>query len=168
MAVDPDPDPGDSKVGEVELVETDAGEPGLWELFEGIVARGEGFPQLPPLQRREYDEMWGRATVLVAARVGGALAGAYYLKPNGPGLAAHVANAGYAVTPEARGRGVGRRLVEDSITRAPGAGFDAIQFNFVFEHNPARRLYEELGWQQVGRVPNAVEGEAAIIYWRAV
>ena len=67
-----------------------------------------------------------------------------------------------------RGRGIGRLLVEDSIARAPAVGFDAIQFNLVFESNPARQLYEELGWQQMGRVPNAVDGEPAIIYWRAV
>jgi hypothetical protein len=58
--------------------------------------------------------------------------------------------------------------VEDSIERAPTVGFDAIQFNLVFESNPARTLYEELGWEQIGRVPDAVEGEAAIIYWRRV
>ena len=40
-------------------------------------------------------------------------------------------------------------------------GFDAIQFNLVFESNPARRLYEELGWREIGRVPQAVDGEDA-------
>ena len=67
-----------------------------------------------------------------------------------------------------RGRGVGRLLVEDSITRAQQFGFDAVQFNLVFESNPARALYEELGWREIGRVPDAVDGETAIIYWRAV
>jgi len=53
--------------------------------------------------------------------------------------------------------------------RAPTLGFDAIQFNFVFESNPARSLYERLGWQVVGRIPRALPGdEAALIYWRAV
>jgi hypothetical protein len=47
-------------------------------------------------------------------------------------------------------------------------GFDAIQFNLVFASNPARQLYEQLGWQQIGRVPAAVDSEDAIIYWRAV
>jgi GNAT superfamily N-acetyltransferase len=152
----------------VELHVTDADEPGLLELFEGIVVRGEGFPQLPPLRRDEYDAMWAKATVVVAARHDGALAGAYYLKPNGPGLAAHIANAGYAVDPVHRGLGIGRLLVEDSIVRAPALGFDAIQFNFVFERNPARALYEALGWEIVGRVPRALPDQDALIYWRAV
>ena len=141
----------------------------LFQLFARIVASGEGFPQAPPLTRSQFDETWVRpVTVVVAATVDGVLAGAYYLKPNSPGRAAHIANAGYVVSPEHRGLGIGRALVEDSITRAPTVGFDAVQFNLVFVSNPARALYEELGWREIGRVPEAVDGEDAVIYWRKV
>jgi GNAT superfamily N-acetyltransferase len=141
----------------------------LFELFARIVAAKEGYPQAPPLTRDVFDETWvAHVTVVVVARCEGQLAGAYYLKPNQPGRAAHIANAGYVVERSFRGRGIGRRLVQDSIERAPTVGFDAVQFNLVFASNPARKLYEALGWRQIGRVPNAVEGEDAIIYWRAV
>jgi GNAT superfamily N-acetyltransferase len=141
----------------------------LFELFARIVAAREGYPQAPPLTRDVFDETWmHHATVVVVARSDDRVVGAYYLKPNQPGRAAHIANAGYVVDRPYRGRGIGRLLVEDSIRRAPLVGFDAIQFNLVFESNPARTLYEELGWEQIGRVPDAVEGEAAIIYWRRV
>ena len=141
----------------------------LFELFARIVAAKEGYPQAPPLTRDVFDETWlHHATVVVVARADGGVAGAYYLKPNQPGRAAHIANAGYVVDRPYRSKGIGRLLVEDSITRAPTVGFDAIQFNLVFESNPARKLYEELGWEQIGRVPDAVDGEAAIIYWRRV
>ena len=141
----------------------------LFELFARVVAAGDGYPQAPPLTRDVFDETWvHHATVVVVARHNDRVVGAYYLKPNQPGRAAHIANAGYVVDEAHRGHGIGRLLVEDSIRRAPAVGFDAIQFNLVFESNPARRLYEELGWQQIGRVPDAVEGEAAIIYWRRV
>ena len=63
---------------------------------------------------------------------------------------------------------IARALIEDSIWRAPLVGFDAIQFNLVFASNPARSLYEELGWRKIGQIPEAVEGEDAIIYWRSV
>ena len=141
----------------------------LFELFARIVAAKEGYPHAPPLTRDAFDETWvDHVSVVVVARCEGFLAGAYYLKPNQPGRAAHIANAGYVVDRPFRRRRVGRLLVEDSITRAPLFGFDAVQFNLVFASNPARALYEELGWRQIGQVPQAVEGEDAIIYWRAV
>ena len=94
--------------------------------------------------------------------------GAYYLKPNFAPRAGHIANAGYVVEEAARGAGVGRRLVEHSIGQAHDDGYEAVIFNLVFESNPARALYEELGWRKIGRIPNGVDGEPAIIYWRDV
>ena len=41
-----------------------------------------------------------------------------------------------------------------------------MMFNLVMESNPSRRLYERLGFEAVGRVPEAVGGEDAIVYWR--
>lgn len=151
------------------LSEGSGEDPRLFALFAGVVERGEGYPQLPPLDRGEYEAMWVKVSLVVVATAGDELAGAYYLKPNGPGLGRHIANAGYVVDPRRRGQGLGRRLVEDSIVRAPQLGFDAIQFNFVFSSNPARPLYERLGWHVVGRIPKALPGdEAALVYWRAV
>jgi GNAT superfamily N-acetyltransferase len=142
----------------------------LFCLFGDIVARGEGFPQLPPLTRSVFEDTWVRpVTIVVEAVIDGVLAGAYYLKPNMPGLGSHIANAGYVVSLPYRRLGVGRLLVEDSIVRAELAGFDAVQFNFVFADNPARALYEELGWQVIGKVPGGGgPGRDALIYWRAV
>jgi GNAT superfamily N-acetyltransferase len=140
----------------------------LFALFDGIVERGEGWPQVPPLTFDEFRRVWVDVRLSVVALVDAEVVGAYTVKPNHPGKAAHIANAGYVVAPRFRGRGIGRALVEDSIVEAASAGFDAIQFNLVFESNPARALYEELGWEQIGRLPDAVDGEPAIIYWRAV
>jgi GNAT superfamily N-acetyltransferase len=142
----------------------------LFDIFADAVERGEGYPHTPPLTRDVFDGTWVRpVTLVVAATHDDRLVGAYYLKPNQPGLGAHIANAGYLVGRSRRGGGIGRLLVEDSIARAPLLGFDAIQFNFVFADNPARPMYERLGWQVVGRVPDAVApGRDAIIYWRRV
>ncbi len=102
------------------------------------------------------------------ARFGSYLIGAYYIKPNFVGRAAHIANAGYFVLAAYRGTGVGRSLVEHSLLEARRLGFDAIQFNLVFESNPVRSLYEHLGFSAIGRVPKAVDGEDALIYWRSL
>jgi GNAT superfamily N-acetyltransferase len=169
--------PGDRVVvaaaaGDLALGPITAGEiEQLFVMFADVVAKGEGFPQAPPLTRDVFEATWVRpVTIVVAARPadGGDLLGAYYLKPNFAARAAHIANAGYVVAASARGRGVGRALVEDSVWRAPLLGFDAVQFNLVFASNPARGLYEELGWREIGRIPAAVDGEDAIIYWRRV
>jgi ribosomal protein S18 acetylase RimI-like enzyme len=146
---------------------TDTDHDALFALFARIVDDKEGWPQTPPLDHDEFEHVWLDAPMIViVAEAGDELVGAYLLKPNHPGRASHIANCGYISARAWRGRGVGRALVEDSIERARAAGFDAIQFNLVFESNPARKLYEELGWEPIGRLPDAVEGEAAIIYWR--
>jgi ribosomal protein S18 acetylase RimI-like enzyme len=61
---------------------------------------------------------------------------------------------------------VARALVEDSLRRAAVLGFDAMQYNLVFASNPARRLYEAMGFEVTGRVPDAVAGEDAFVYFR--
>lgn len=140
----------------------------LYIRFAEIVAAGEGYPQAPgPLAAEDFYEYWLAGKSLVAvARSGGAIVGSYYLKPNFPGRAAHIANGGYFVIRERRGQGIGTVLVEDSLAQARSLGFDALQFNLVFASNPARRLYERMGFEAVGRVPEAVDGEDAIVYWR--
>jgi GNAT superfamily N-acetyltransferase len=111
----------------------------LFAIFAGVVAAGERYPHAPPLTRQGYDQTFVEpVTIVVVARIDGSVAGAYYLKPNFLGRAAHIANAGYVVAPRFRSKGLGRLLVSDSIARAPIVGFDAIQFNLVFSSNPAR------------------------------
>jgi ribosomal protein S18 acetylase RimI-like enzyme len=68
----------------------------------------------------------------------------YKLGANYQDLGSHVASATYVVSPTARGQGIGRALVEDSLARAREAGYLAMQFNDVVSTNTvAVRLYEE-------------------------
>jgi GNAT superfamily N-acetyltransferase len=141
----------------------------LFAAYTEIVDSGDGFPHSPPLSRREFDDYWvDHASGVWVLRAHGELVGAYYLKPNFVGRAAHISNAGYFVLASHRGQGLGRRLVEHSLDEARRLGFDAMQFNLVFESNPARHLYRELGFLEVGRIPGAVDGEDAVIYWRSL
>jgi GNAT superfamily N-acetyltransferase len=141
----------------------------LFEAFERIVSSRDGFPQSPPLTRAQFNEYWvDHSSAVCIARFDAHLVGGYYIKPNFVGRAAHIANAGYFVLGAYRGTGVGRSLVEHSLVEARRLGFDAMQFNLVFESNPARAMYRQLGFQEIGRVPAAVDGEDAIIYWRSL
>jgi ribosomal protein S18 acetylase RimI-like enzyme len=141
----------------------------LFALYSIVVEEGSAFPAAHPARREEFERTWLRdKTIVLVARAGDRLAGSYHLMPNFTGRAAHIGNAGYMVHPDFRRQGIGRALVEHSIAEGPRHGFDALMFNLVFESNPARHLYEGFGFQAVGRVPEAVEGEDAIVYWRKV
>ena len=149
-----------------------ADEEEMFAAFAAVVEAGEGYPQAPPISRDEFREYWldHKALVAVARTADPArtFVGSYYLKANFPGRAAHIVNAGYIVVPAFRGKGAGLALVEHSMDEARRLGFDAMQFNLVFESNPARPMYERLGFRVVGRIPAAVDGEDAIVYWRSL
>src|SRR6516165_342778 len=88
----------------------------LYVAFSRIVGAGEGFPQASPLTRAQFDEYWiEHSSAVAVAKFGGFLIGAYYIKPNFVGRAAHIANAGYFVLAPYRGTGVGRTMVEHSL-----------------------------------------------------
>jgi L-amino acid N-acyltransferase YncA len=141
----------------------------LFAAYGEIVRSGDGFPHEPPLSWEDFDDYWiAHSSAVWIARTGGKLVGAYYLKPNFVGKAAHIANAGYFVVESQRGKGLGRTMVEHSLPEARRLGFDALQFNLVFASNPARALYHQLGFLEVGRIPAAVDGEDAIVYWRSL
>jgi GNAT superfamily N-acetyltransferase len=141
----------------------------LFAAYTQIVEAGDGFPHAPPLSRADFDDYWLRHSSAVwIVRVAGQLAGAYYVKPNFVGRAAHISNAGYFVLEPFRRRGLGRSLVEHSLREARRLGFDAMQFNLVFASNPARSMYRALGFVEIGQIPAAVDGDDAVIYWRSL
>jgi len=169
--------------GGIRLVELHPGEVGdrplgdeeraLHAAFNEVLAAGEGYPQAGPISRDEFVAYWltGKSVVMTAWTGSGdsnELVGAYYLQPNGFGRAAHVANGGYFVSAPWRNRGLGGTLLDHSMTVARSRGFDALQFNFVFVDNPARRLYQRKGFREVGRVPEVIDGADVLILWRSL
>ena len=57
---------------------------------------------------------------------------------------------GMYVRPQARNRGVGRRLVEAVIEVARRRGVELLQLAVVSDNEPARRLYARLGFVEYG------------------
>ena len=76
---------------------------------------------------------------------------------NWPGRAKHVANAGFTVAPEWRGKGLARLLGETMLDHARGLGFRIVIFNLVFsENHVSHRLWTQLGFRELATLPQAV------------
>jgi ribosomal protein S18 acetylase RimI-like enzyme len=140
----------------------------LFAMYCDVIDDGGGAPVGGAPTREIFDEAWIRNRHVYVGSVGASPVGSYFIRPNFPGFAAHIAQAGYIVDRSARRRGIGVALIEDSLVRAKELGYTAMMFNLVFESNPSRRLYEAAGFEKIGRIPNARGEEAAIIYWRSL
>lgn len=131
--------------------------PGIWHIFHQVVAAGDSYPYAPDTSEDDARRSWlEQPRGCYVAEEDGRIVGTYYLKANQPGLGNHVANAGYMVDPEARGRGIGRKLCRHSEVEAQGLGFRALQFNLVVVTNEAAvHLWRDLGFSEVGLLPRA-------------
>jgi GNAT superfamily N-acetyltransferase len=115
---------------------------------------GLSFPTTGELTLADARRVWVEDKALVrVAELEGRFAGCYYVRANFGGRAGRIANAGYLVAQSARGRCVGRALLEDSLAEAKRLGLEAMMFNLVFERNPARRLWEAVRLR--GHRPNS-------------
>ncbi|MCO5212712.1 MAG: GNAT family N-acetyltransferase [Caldilinea sp.] len=132
--------------------------PALWAIMEPVFRAGETYAFDPAITEAEAQRVWIEvpAATYVAVDETGMLLGTYYIKPNQPGLGAHVCNCGYIVAAAARGQGIASRLCEHSQDEARRLGFRAMQFNLVVSTNTgAVRLWQTLGFPIVGTLPGA-------------
>jgi ribosomal protein S18 acetylase RimI-like enzyme len=130
----------------------------IWPIFEAVARAGDTYVYAPDIGREDALRGWTTppARAYVALDEAGAVLGTFIIKPNMPGLGAHVANAGFMVDPSARGRGVGRAMAEHALAEARRLGFRAVQFNLVVvENERAIALWRSLGFEEVGRLRGA-------------
>jgi GNAT superfamily N-acetyltransferase len=131
----------------------------IWPIIGEIFSRGTTYSFPPDLSPEEGRRLWmdvPRATYV--AEEDGLIVGTYFLKPNQPGLGSHVANAGYAVSSAARGKGIGRQLCLHSLGEAKALGFKAMQYNFVVSTNrTAVRLWQACGFTIAGTLEKAFD-----------
>lgn len=141
-------------------IASDADWAAIWPIFRDVVATGDTYPYPPSVEEHSAREAWmqpgtDRRLTYVAERDNEVVATAY-LKPNYVGLGDHVCNAGWMVSPQASGQGIGRSFAEWVIEQARSLGFAAMQFNSVVATNTrAIRLWESLGFETVGTIPDA-------------
>lgn len=151
----------------------------LRRLYRMIVEEGTSYPHDRVPDPDDFMEYWFRGKSTVAAYVpdrarAAGMAGAFYLKPNWPGRARHVANAGFIVAPEWRNKGLGRLMGATMVEYARQLGFRSVIFNLVFSQNlVARRLWEKLGFTQLAVIPGAVRNndgsyQDAVIMYRSL
>lgn len=130
--------------------------PAMTAIWNEVVEEGIAFPQEECLSQEEARAFFAsQSRSAVAVRESdGAVLGLYILHPNNVGRCGHLCNASYAVASESRGLRIGEKLVRDCIASAPAFGFRVLQFNAVVRtNNRARRLYEKLGFTQLGVIP---------------
>lgn len=90
------------------------------------------------------------------AVIGDEVVGSYFIRPNQPDRGSHIANAGYAVSVNHPGKGIGRLMGEHSLQEAKRFGFTGMQFNFVIKSNTqAVALWQKLGFTIIGEIPSA-------------
>ncbi|WP_299192109.1 N-acetyltransferase [uncultured Erythrobacter sp.] len=131
----------------------------IWDIIGPVIRTGETYTIDRDISRESALAYWmdGGGHCFVAEEAGEVL-GTYYLKRNQAGGGSHVANCGYMVGEAARGKGIARAMCEHSMQMARELGFAAMQFNFVVSTNMgAVRLWESLGFETVGRLPDAFD-----------
>ena len=131
-------------------------------IWNEIVNEGNAFPQDRAMDLNEsiaFFDSQSKTMIAIDDKTNKTL-GLYILHPNNVGRCGHICNASYAVSKTARGRGIGRILVKDCISRAKTLGFRILQFNAVVASNtPALNLYKDLGFTQLGVIPKGFKNK---------
>jgi ribosomal protein S18 acetylase RimI-like enzyme len=129
----------------------------VWPLFRSVIAGGDTYSYPPDMRFEDALALWTTPpSRTFLAEDEGRVLGCYMLKPNQPGLGDHVANCGYMVAAEARGRGIASAMCAHSLDQARSAGFTAMQYNYVVASNTtAVKLWQRHGFSIVGTVPGA-------------
>jgi len=130
----------------------------LYEIFQEVVDSGSQFPyECSSIEEFHRQFFTPNGQVYVCHSLRGEVVGGFYLKANYSGRSNHIANAAYMIRNTYRGKGVGSLLIKASLHLAKDLGLLAMQFNMVLSQNKlAVKLYERLGFNVVGTIPQAV------------
>ena len=138
-------------------IATHEDEEALWGILEPMVRQGGTYVFSLDKTRESMMDYWmgaDKATFVVEKE--GIVLGTFYLKANQEGLGYHICNAGFVVSRDAEGQGVGRWMGEYAQAAAKSRGFLAMQFNFVIQSNQkAVHLWKSLGFSVIGEIPEA-------------
>lgn len=126
----------------------------MTDIWNEVVNAGQAFPQEETLSVEEARVFFAGQDHTGVAEEGGKVLGLYILHPNNVGRCGHISNTSYAVKEGNKGKGIGEKLVRDSLKTAASIGYKLMQFNAVVANNVgAIHLYKKLGFQQLGVIP---------------
>lgn len=129
------------------------------DIFHEVIDEGATYAYSPDMSRADAKRQWmEKPRACYVAERGDRILGSYYIKDNQPGLGAHVCNAGYIVSTDARGQGAGRAMCEHSLEEARRMGYKAMQYNLVAVTNQgAFALWKKMGFEVIGTLPKAFD-----------
>ena len=128
--------------------------PEMIRIWNEVVEEGIAFPQEELLGMESGAEFFASQSFTGVAEEDGQVFGLYILHPNNVGRCGHICNASYAVSQKHRGKGIGEKLVQDSLRQGTLQGFHILQFNAVVKSNiGAIHLYQKLGFKTLGEIP---------------
>jgi ribosomal protein S18 acetylase RimI-like enzyme len=129
----------------------------LWQIIEPVIRAGGTYVFAQDSSQEKIMDYWmGEDKWTFVAEISGEIVGTFYIKANQPDLGNHICNAGFIVSPQASGQGVGRFMGKMAMEEARRLGFLAMQFNFVIKSNTsAVKLWQSLGFQIIGEIPDA-------------
>lgn len=148
-------------------VESDKNE--VWKIIQAVISTGDTYVFAPDSPKEKMLEYWfgnDKETYVAcwseppagADGLNTQILGSFCLKANQPDLGSHICNAGYMVSSEAKGKGIGRKMAEFSLEEAKRLGYKAMQFNFVVKSNEvAVKLWQKLGFEIIGEIPEAFQ-----------
>ncbi|MCU0400049.1 MAG: GNAT family N-acetyltransferase [Algoriphagus sp.] len=129
----------------------------LWEIICPIIRTGGTYVFDPNSGKEKMLDYWlSNDKITYVAEIEGAIWGTFYLKANQPDLGNHVCNAGFMVSENVSGKGIGKAMGKFAMLEAKKLGFEAMQFNFVIKSNDkAVVLWKSLGFEVIGEIPEA-------------
>lgn len=135
--------------------------PALTEILQDVVANGASVGFMAFNAREDYERFWGGIVegvaagqiLLLAARLDGRIVGTAQVHPAGKPNQPHRADvAKVLVHSAAQRRGIGEALMRVAEDVALKAGRTLLCLD-TDEFGAARRLYNRLGWTEVGTIP---------------
>ena len=147
----------------------------IWPLVQAAFSDARTYPYNPQADIEEARGIWCSADKRTyAAWVNETVVGTCYIRPNQPCLGSHICNAGFIISSAHAGLGYGKVLGRWALEEAVRLGYEAMQFNWVVADNKASlHIWDQLGFQIVGTVPNAFKGldgryQDALILYKAL